>query len=103
VRDRSVLFGAENETDWRVLIRQTPMFASIVQIEIHLSGVGVRKLTDLKVDNNEATQTPMEEQQVDAIPFRAYAEPPLARNKREIVAELHKESFKLRDEPVFEI
>jgi hypothetical protein len=84
--DRAVLFGTENEADRRILIRQGPMFASIVQVEIHLSGIGVRELADLQIDNNETAQTPIEEQQVDAVPFRAYAEPPLARNECEIVA-----------------
>ena|ERR1035438_3016 len=68
------------------------MLASIVQIEIHLSGVGVGKLADLQVDDNQAAQSPMEEKQVDAIPFCADTEPPLARNEREIVAEFQKES-----------
>jgi hypothetical protein len=43
----AVLFGTENQADRRVLIGQGPMFASIVQIEIHLSGIGVGELADL--------------------------------------------------------
>jgi hypothetical protein len=63
----------------------------------------VGKLADLQVDDNQTAQSPMEEKQVDAIPFCADTEPPLARNEREIVAEFQKESFELPDKRVFEI
>src|ERR1700689_3386116 len=71
VRDRAVLFRTENQADRRILIRECPVLTSIVQIEIHLSGVGVSELTNLQIDDNQATQPPIEKQQVDAIPLRA--------------------------------
>jgi hypothetical protein len=43
----------------------------------------------------------MEEEQIDAIPFRADSERPLTRYKCEIVAEFQKEPFELGDDCVF--
>jgi hypothetical protein len=53
--------------------------------------------------HNQATQPPIEQQQIDAIPFRADAKAPLTCHKCEIVAEFQQESFQLSDQRVFEI
>jgi len=79
------------------------MLTRIVQIEVHLSGISVRELADFEIDNDQATQSPMEEQQVDTIPFRADAEPSLAPNKCEVIAEFQEKSFEFVDERIFEI
>ena len=61
VCDRSVSLGTQDETNRRVLIRQAPMLARIVQVKIHLSSIGVGKLADFQIDNDEATQSAMKE------------------------------------------
>ena len=101
--DGTVLFGTENQAHRWILIGQHPMFPSIVQIQIHLPGICVRELADFQINDNQTTEPAMKEEQVNPIPFSADAEPSLACNEREIVAELQKKFLELADEGTFEI
>jgi hypothetical protein len=43
------LFGAQNESDWRVLAGLHPVLAGVVQIEVHLPSVRVTEFSDLEI------------------------------------------------------
>ena len=79
------------------------MLAGIVEIEMHLTRVGVRKPAELEIDNDQATESPMVEQEVDTVPGVAYPHPPLTTNESEITAEFKQERLDLPDERRLEI
>ena len=60
------------------------MLSRIVEIEVHLSGVGMRESADLQVDDHQASKLPMKEQQIHPIPFVTDAEAPLPANEAEV-------------------
>jgi hypothetical protein len=58
-----------------------------------LSGVGVRELAELQVDDDQATKAPMKEEQIDAIPFIADAQSMLAADECEVAAQIYDDPF----------
>jgi len=85
-RDRFVFLTAEDEADRRIFALAHPMFARVIQIHVHLSGIGVSESSALEIDNDEAPQLAMKEQQIEAIPFVADAKAALASDESEIAA-----------------
>ena len=78
------------------------MLAGAVQVQVHLAGVGVRGLVELQVDDDEAAQPPVEEQEVDSVP--GIADPQtLATDHREVAAQLEEKGLLLGDQRVFEV
>jgi hypothetical protein len=69
VDDGEVLLGAEDDADGWVLAGVGPVFAGVVEVEVHLAGVGVGELAELQVDNDQAAELAVEEVQVDGIEF----------------------------------
>jgi hypothetical protein len=59
----------------------------LVQVEIHLSCVCVGEPSDFQINDNQAVQSAMKEQQIDSVPFVAGAQSPLTRNKGKVIAE----------------
>jgi hypothetical protein len=55
---------------------------------VHLSGIGVRELAELEVDDDEASESSVEEQQIDTIPLVPHTQSVLAPDKGEIAPEL---------------
>jgi hypothetical protein len=64
------------------------MLAGVVQVEIHLSRIGVSKFTKFQLDNDQASKPSMEEEQIDPIPFCAHSQPFLTSNESKIIAQL---------------
>ena len=64
-----------------------PVFPRIVEIEVHLSGVGVGEFADLQVDDHQTSQATMEKEQVHPIPFVADAQTLLPADEAEIAAQ----------------
>jgi len=79
------------------------MFARVVQVQIHLSGVGMRELADLQIDDNEALQLSAKKQQVDLVPCRTDAQSLLSGNEGEIVTHLKQQFFDLPDQRVLQV
>ena len=96
-------FGAQDQADRRILAGLHPVLARVVQIEVHLSGVGVAELADLEVDDDEALQTPMEEQQVDAEPRVVDSQSALATDEGEVVAEFQQEVGQVLDQRLLQV
>jgi len=65
-----------------------PAFPCIVQVEVHLSGVGMGELADLQVDDHQTSQATMEKDEVHPIPFVADAQTLLPADEAEIPAKL---------------
>jgi hypothetical protein len=49
------------------------MLARVVHVEVHLPSIRVRELVELQVDDDEAPERAVEEEQVDAVPDVAHA------------------------------
>ena len=79
------------------------MFAREVAIKVHLPDVGVDECADFQVNDEQATQSPMEEHQIHPKPFVADPQSPLPPNKRKLVAEFQQKIFQMPDERVFQI
>lgn len=97
------LFRAENEADRRVFAGLGPIVAGVIQVEVHLAGVGVAEFSDLQVGQKQAAQTAVEENKIDAKPVVVEAEPPLTADESEIVAQLQQEVGEMPDECLFQI
>ena len=79
------------------------MFTRVVQIHVHLTGIGVGELAALEIDDHEATELAMEEQQIDPIPFVSDAKPTLSANESKIAAQLQKKSLEMQNERFFNL
>ena len=102
-RDRVVLFRAQNQSDWWVLVRLCPMFAGIVQVEMHLTGIGVRELPNLQIDDDEASQFAVKEKEIDAIPFATNPQPALTTDESEVASKFEQETFQMPQERFLKI
>ena len=88
------------------LLSRTPIETvrdDIVQVEVHLPGVGVSETTDLQVDDYQTSQPPVKEQQVDPVPFVTDAQTPLAAHEAEVTAQFQEEGLQVADERLFQI
>lgn len=103
MRDCLIFVGAEDQADRRILFGVRPVLARVIEIEVHLSGVGVRELAELQVDYDQATKTSMKEEQIDAVPFITDAQPTLAADECEVAAQFHQEVLQLVDKRLFQV
>ena len=61
LRHGAVLLGAEDEPHGRILASERPVLTGVVQVEVHLAGVGVRELAQLQVDDDQALEAAVKE------------------------------------------
>ena len=92
-----------DEADGRAFIGVLPVLAGVVEVEVHLAGVGVGEGAELEINDDEAAQAAVEEEEVHAIPDIADAEAALASDEGEVAAEFEQEVFEMADERVFEV
>jgi hypothetical protein len=64
---------------------------------MHLAGVGVGELAQLQIDDDQAAQAAVEEQEVNPEPLVADREALLAADKGEVTAQLEQKRFKVVD------
>src|SRR6266436_4985879 len=102
-RNGVVLFRAKDQANRRVFVRLRPIFASVVEIEVHLAGIGMGELADLQIDDDEAAQFAVKEKEIDAIPFPANAQPALAADKSKIASQIEQEDFQMPQKRFLEI
>ena len=69
------------------------MLAGIVQIEEHLSSIGVRELGKFQIYDDQALKPAVEENQINPIPFGSYAQAVLPSNKREVITRFQQALF----------
>jgi cation transporter-like permease len=82
-----ILFRTQDESDRWVFAGHGPVLARVVQVQVHLSRVGVRELAELEIDDDQAAQAPVIEEQIHPIPGVADAKPALTPDEREVPAE----------------
>jgi hypothetical protein len=63
------------------------MFTRVVQIEMHLPCIGMGKLADFQIHDDETAQTAVKEYQIDSIPLAANAQPFLPADERKVSAQ----------------
>src|SRR5579863_4115485 len=80
-----------------------PMLAGIVQIKIHLPGVGMGEFSELEVDENQTSKPTVKEQEVHPVPFVTDPQTFLPGHEREIVAEFKQEMLKMTNQSIFEV
>lgn len=103
MRFRGSLLGAEDQAYGRVFAGFGPVLAGVVEVEMHLAGVGVAELANLQVGQEQAPQAAMEENKIDAKPIVIEAKPPLATDKGEIVAQFQQKIGEMPDERLLQI
>ncbi len=62
------LFSAENQAHRRILASLHPMFAGVVEVQVHLTCVGIAELAGLEINDDKAFQTALEEEEIDSEP-----------------------------------
>src|SRR2546423_1615941 len=100
--DGSVVLRAENQPNGGVLVWVRPMFAGIVQIKVHLPGIGVSEFSKLQLYDDKSFESPMKEKQIDPIPFRSDPKALLSGYESKVISQLHKELFQFADKRLFE-
>ena len=78
------------------------MLPGVVKVQVHLAGIGVGELADLEVDDHQAPEAAVEEQQIDAEPLVADAQAPLAADEGKVVSD-SAVSLEVRDERFLQI
>ena len=98
-----VLLGAEDQADGRVLVGLGPVLLGVTQVDVHLAGVGVGELAGLDVNDDQATESAVVEEQVDPVPVVADAEPLLPAQEGEVAAEFQEEALEVQDQGLLEL
>jgi hypothetical protein len=100
---RRPFLGTQNQPDWRVFTRFHPVLAGVVEVEVHLPSVRVAEFANLEIDDDQAAQLTVEENEIDAKPSVVDAKPALATEEGEVVARLQEEVCEVLDERYFQI
>jgi len=70
---------------------------------VHLPRIGKGEGADLEVDDHQAAQAPVEEDQVHAIPGVTDPQPLLAADEAKIAAQLQQEGLQMANQGLFQI
>jgi len=57
-----ILLGAEYQSNRRVLTGENPVFARVIQVQMHLSRIGVRELAQLEIYDDKRPKSAMKKQ-----------------------------------------
>lgn len=69
------------------------MLTCVVEVQVHLAGICVCKLSELQINDEQATEPAMKEHQVDSIPLIANTQPLLPSYESEVVPEFEGETL----------
>lgn len=97
-RQGMAFVGAQDQAHWRVLIWVGPMLLGIVAVHMHLPHIGMGQATQLQVDDDQAAQLAMEEQQIDPIPGLVDTQPALPPDEGEAFPQFQQEVFQPLDQ-----
>ena len=79
------------------------MLTGVIAVQVHLPGVGVGQLTELEVDDHEAAQPAVEEDEVHAVPRVADPETPLAADEGKLWSQLEQERLQPPDQRLLQL
>ena len=103
MRFRRAFGGAQYQAHRWIFAGFHPMFAGIIQVEVHLAGVGIAELADFEIDHHQTFQAAMEKQQVDAKPGIVEPQAALATDKGKVVAQFQQKIGQMLDQCFLEI
>ena len=92
-----------DDADGRGFAIVGPVLAGVAEVEVHLADVSVGVGAEFQIDDDEAAQAAVEEDEVHAIPCAADAQAALASDEGEIAAKFEQEGFEVAHEGVFEV
>jgi hypothetical protein len=78
------------------------LLAHVVQVKIHLSGIGVSEFPDFQIDDDQAEQPAMKEQQLDAISLIAHGQTSLPCQEGEVAAQFEEKFLQPVDQRFFQ-
>ena len=102
-RNCVVLLGAEDQPHRRVFPGMGPVFACVVQVKVHLSGIRMGEFSEFEVYYYKTAQTAVEEEKINAVPFIANTQTPLPSDESKIAAKFKEKVFELFDQGLFKI
>ena len=70
---------------------------------MHLPGIGMGETAELQIENHEAAQAAVKEEQIHPIPFVVDAQPPLASDEGEVAAEFQQEGLKVANQGLLQL
>ncbi len=98
-----VLVTAEHDADRRLVTVSHHVLLEIIQVEVHLPGVGVGEGADFQVNQHMAAEPPVVKHEVDAIVLVADGDAELARLETKTGADFEEESLDMIEECGLEI
>ena len=78
------------------------MLSGVIEVKIHLAGVGVGKSAELQIDEDQAAESSMKKEQVHAVPIVADPKSLLAGHESKIVAKFEQEVLQTLDQRFFQ-
>lgn len=63
------------------------MFPGVIEVEMHLPGVGIAETPSLQIDNDQTTKTAVEEDEIHTKPYVIDAQSTLTSNECEFIAQ----------------
>ena len=100
---RVVLPAAQDQADRLVLARHGHLFAGVVEVQVHLPRVGVAELAELQVEDDQAAEPAVEQDEVHAVPLVADAYAPLAGHEGEGIAHFQEKRLHVADDRLLEV
>src|SRR5262245_30143301 len=94
---------AQDDADGRLVVGMAQLIVDGGQIEVHLAGKFRLEVLDLQLDDDEAPEPQVIEQQVEIIVLAADVEVILAADEGEALAELEDEGAQMLNEAPFQI
>ena len=79
------------------------MLTGIVQIHVHLTGIGVREFSPFEIDHHQTPQAAVKEKQIHAVPFITNAQTFLSAHKGEVATEFEKKMLKVQNQSLLEV
>src|SRR5207244_3654560 len=98
-----VLLRAENDPDRLRLVLRALESIEEIHVHLHLTEVLMRELPQLQVDEDEAAEQPIVEDEVDVEVIALEREPLLSRDEAEAFPHLEEEFLEPADDRLFEI
>jgi hypothetical protein len=101
--DSGVFGSTQDKPNWWILVLASPVFPCIVEVKVHLPGIGVSELAEFEIDQQQAAQAPVIENQVHPIPFITDTQPLLSSPKGEIASQFKQKSLQAMNKCLFQV